>query len=50
MEIPMRVVSEEAINSNMNLEGDGWKFVTEEEEKVSPLSELLEYLDDSEVR
>jgi len=50
MEIPMRVVSEEAKNSDINLEGDGWKFVTEEEEKTSPLSELMDYLDDSEVR
>ena len=50
MEIPMRVVSEEAKNSDINLEGDGWKFVTEEEKKSSPLSELMNYLDDSEVR
>ena len=50
MEIPMRVVSEEAKNSNVKLEGEGWKFVTEEEKKISPLSELMEYLDDSEVR
>ena len=50
MEIPMRVVSDEAENSNMTMEGEGWKFVTEEEEKVSPLSELMDMLDDSEVR
>lgn len=50
MEIPMRVVSEEAKNSDIKLEGEGWKFVTEEEKKTSPLSELIEYLDDSEVR
>ena len=50
MEIPMRVVSEEAKNSNISMEGNGWKFVTEEEEKTSPLSELMDYLDDSEVR
>lgn len=50
MEIPMRVVSEEAKNSDIKLEGEGWKFVTEEEKKTSPLSELMEYLDDSEVR
>ena len=50
MEIPMRVVSEEAENSNMTMEGEGWKFVTEEEEKVSPLSGLMDMLDDSEVR
>ena len=46
MEIPMRVVSDEANNSDMKIEGEGWKFVTEEEEKTSPLSELLEYLDE----
>lgn len=46
MEIPMRVVSDEAKNSDMKIEGEGWKFVTEEEEKTSPLSELLEYLDE----
>ena len=50
MEIPMRVVSDEAKNSDINLEGEGWKFVTEEEEKTSPLSELMDYLDDSEVK
>ena len=50
MEIPMRVVSEEAENSDITMEGEGWKFVTEEEEKVSPLSELMDMIDDSEVR
>ena len=50
MEIPMRVVSDEAKNSDLKMEGEGWKFVTEEEEKTSPLSELLDILDDSEVR
>ena len=50
MEIPMRVVSEEAKNMDMNISGDGWKFVTEEEEKRSPLSELMNFLDDSEVK
>ena len=50
MEIPMRVVSDEAKNMDMNLSGDGWKFVTEEEETRSPLSELMDYLDDSEVK
>ena len=50
MEIPMRVVSEEAKTKDMNISGDGWKFVTEEEEKKSPLSELMDYLDDSEVK
>ncbi len=46
MEIPMRVVSDEAKNSDIKMEGEGWKFVTDEEEKISPLSELLEYLDE----
>lgn len=50
MEIPMRVVSEEAKESDIKMEGNGWKFVTEEEEKTSPLSELMDYLDDSEVK
>ena len=50
MEIPMRVVSEEAKDSNIKMEGNGWKFVTEEEEAKSPLSELMDYLDDSEVK
>ncbi len=50
MEIPMRVISDEAKNSDINMSGDGWKFVTEEEEHLSPLSELMDYLDDSEVK
>lgn len=50
MEIPMRVVSDEAKNTDINMSGDGWKFVTEEEEKLSPLSELMDIIDDSEVR
>ncbi|MBQ9071631.1 MAG: DUF177 domain-containing protein [Bacilli bacterium] len=50
MEIPMRVVSEEAKNQDINMSGDGWKFVTEEEDEKSPLSELMDMLDDSEVK
>lgn len=50
MEIPMRVVSEDARNSDISMSGDGWKFVTEEEEKVNPFSELMDMIDDSEVR
>lgn len=50
MEIPYRVISEEAKNSNINMKGDGWSFTTEEEEKVSPLSGLMDLLDDSEVK
>ena len=49
MEIPMRVVSEDVKDKDLNLSGDGWKFITEEE-KTSPLSELMDYLDDSEVK
>lgn len=37
MEIPMRVVSEEA--KNYKIEGDGWKLITEEEHS-SPFDEL----------
>ena len=50
MEIPMRVVSEEAKSADINLSGNGWQFITEEEEMKSPLSELMDYLDDSEVK
>ena len=50
MEIPMRVVSNEARDKDINLSGDGWKFITEDEEIRSPLSELMDYLDDSEVK
>ena len=50
MEIPMRVVSDEAKDSDIKMEGNGWKFVTEEEDITSPLSELMDYLDDSEVK
>ena len=50
MEIPMRVVSDEAKNSDIPLEGDGWKFVTGEDKTPSPLSELMDIIDDSEVR
>ena len=50
MEIPMRVVSEDVKDKDLNLSGAGWKFVTEEEEKTSPLSELMNLLDDSEVK
>ena len=50
MEIPMRVVSEDITEEEINMSGDGWQFVTEEEEIKSPLSELMDYLDDSEVK
>lgn len=50
MEIPYRVVSEEAKTSDIKMEGDGWKFTTDEEEVTSPLSGLMDLLDDSEVK
>lgn len=45
MEIPMRVVSDDAY-SDIKMSGDGWSFQTGEEKKESPLSELMEYLDE----
>lgn len=50
MEIPMRVVSKDVKETDYNRSGDGWSFTTEEDEKTSPLSELMDYIDDSEVR
>ena len=50
MEIPMRVVSKDVKDSDYNQKGDGWSFTTYEEENKSPLSELMDYIDDSEVR
>ena len=50
MEIPMRVVSPDLNESDYNQQGDGWSFTTKEEENKSPLSELMDYIDDSEVR
>ncbi len=50
MEIPMRVVSEDVKETDYNRSGDGWSFTTKEDEKTSPLSELMDYIDDSEVR
>ena len=44
MEIPMRVVSPDA--ENVKLSGDGWKLVTEEDNKNNPLSELMDMLDE----
>ncbi len=43
MEIPMRVVSEEA--KDFKIEGNGWKLVTEEEHS-SPFDELKNLLDE----
>ena len=50
MEIPMRVVSDDLKDKDINLSGDGWSFTTEEEEHISPLSELMDFVDDSEVK
>ena len=50
MEIPMRVVSPDLNESDYNQQGDGWRFTTNEEENKSPLSELMDYIDDREVR
>lgn len=50
MEIPSRVVSDEAKNTDIKMSGDGWKFSTDEEEHTSPLSELMDLIDDSEVK
>ncbi len=44
MEIPMRVVSSDA--ENVKLSGDGWKLVTDEDDKNTPLSELMDMLDE----
>ena len=50
IEVPMRVVSPELKDKDINLSGDGWKFTTEDVECNSPLSGLIDYLDDSEVK
>ena len=44
MEIPMRVVSEGA--EDLEIKGDGWKLVTDDEETSSPLAELEDLLKD----
>ena len=44
MEIPMRVVSPDA--ENIKLSGNGWKLVTDEDNKNNPLSELMDMLDE----
>lgn len=49
MEIPMRVVAPDAKITNMS--GDGWRFITDEEDNVnSELSKLKDLLKTSEVR
>lgn len=44
MEIPMRVVSPGA--EDIELKGNGWRLITEEEETSSPLAELEDLLKD----
>ena len=44
MEIPMRVVSPGA--EDLEIKGDGWRLVTDDEETSSPLAELEELLKD----
>ena len=48
MEIPMRVVSPGA--EDINMSGDGWKLVHDEEITSSPFAELLDMIDDREVK
>ena len=51
MEIPMRVVSPDVKDKEISMSGDGWSFTTSDcENNSSPLSELLDYFDDSEVK
>ncbi len=42
MEIPIRVVGDK--NQNLQMEGDGWKFITEEEKKLNPELQKLKDL------
>ena len=46
MEIPSRVVSDDIKDSDLNLKGDGWSFTTSEEKNQSPLSELMDMIDE----
>lgn len=48
LEIPMRVVSEEA--KDITLEGDGWRFTTGDDKKNNPFMDLLEDDTNSEVK
>ena len=48
MEIPMRVVSDEA--KDIKLSGDGWALVTDSDITSSPLAELEDLIKDREVR
>ena len=45
MEIPMRVVSPGAEDKLNNLQGDGWKVITDEEKEINPeLAKLKDLL------
>ena len=48
MEIPMRVVSPSA--EDIELRGDGWRLVTDEEVTSSPFAELEDLINDREVK
>ena len=48
MEIPMRVVSPGA--ENIELSGDGWKLIKDEEITSSPFAELADMFNDREVK
>ena len=50
MEIPMRVISDELKDKEINMSGDGWKFVTDEEEVNNPLRVLMDDDMNSEVK
>ena len=42
MEIPIRVVGDK--NQSLQMEGDGWKLITEEEKKLNPELQKLKDL------
>lgn len=50
LEIPMRVISDEAKDKDFNLSGDGWEFVSDDNKTNNPLKSLLDYDEDSEVK
>lgn len=45
MEVPMRVISPDVDPDKFEAEGEGWKYITEEN-TVSPLSELMDIIDE----
>lgn len=50
LEIPMRVISDEAKDKDFNLSGNGWEFVSDDNKINNPLKSLLDYDEDSEVK